>query len=50
MGFLIKLEGKDAKDLEFVFEIALENIIEGKLIAFPMPLLAPVIIAVVFIK
>ena len=35
MGFLIKLKGKKIQDLEFVFEIAVENIIEGKLIAFP---------------
>ena len=35
MGFLIKLKGKKIKDLEFVFETAVENIIEGKLIAFP---------------
>jgi L-threonylcarbamoyladenylate synthase len=35
MGFLIKLKGKKIQDLEFVFEIAVENIIEGKIIAFP---------------
>jgi L-threonylcarbamoyladenylate synthase len=35
MGFLIKLKGKKFQDLEFVFETAVENIIEGKLIAFP---------------
>ncbi|MFX0009492.1 MAG: L-threonylcarbamoyladenylate synthase [Candidatus Hermodarchaeota archaeon] len=35
MGFLIKLKGKSIEDLDFVFEIAIENIIEGKLIAFP---------------
>jgi len=35
MGFLIKLKGKKIQDLEFVFETAVENIIEGKLIAFP---------------
>ena len=35
MGFLVKLEGKALCDLEFIFEIAVENIIEGKLIAFP---------------
>ncbi|HUW90333.1 MAG TPA: L-threonylcarbamoyladenylate synthase [Candidatus Nanopelagicaceae bacterium] len=35
MGFLIKLKGKKIQDLEFVLEIAVENIIEGKLIAFP---------------
>ena len=35
MGFLIKLKGKNIQDLAFVFETAVENIIEGKLIAFP---------------
>ncbi|NHJ20556.1 MAG: threonylcarbamoyl-AMP synthase [Candidatus Lokiarchaeota archaeon] len=35
MGFLIKLKGKSIGDLDFIFEIAIENIIEGKLIAFP---------------
>ncbi|MFX0075286.1 MAG: L-threonylcarbamoyladenylate synthase [Candidatus Hermodarchaeota archaeon] len=35
MGFLIKLSGKTIQELEFVFEIALEKIIDGKLIAFP---------------
>ncbi|MBY8979509.1 MAG: threonylcarbamoyl-AMP synthase [Candidatus Lokiarchaeota archaeon] len=35
MGFLIKLKGKKIQDLEFVFESAVETIIEGKLIAFP---------------
>ncbi len=35
MGFLIKLKGKKIQDLEFVFETAVENIMEGKLIAFP---------------
>ena len=35
MGFLIKLKGKKIQDLEFVFTTAVENIIEGKLIAFP---------------
>lgn len=35
MGFLIKLKGKSIEDLDFIFEIAIENIIEGKLIAFP---------------
>ena len=29
MGFLIKLKGKKIQDLEFVFETAVENIIEG---------------------
>ena len=28
MGFLIKLKGKKIQDLEFVFETAVENIIE----------------------
>jgi len=35
MGFLIKVKGKKIQELEFVFETAVENIIEGKLIAFP---------------
>jgi L-threonylcarbamoyladenylate synthase len=35
MGFLIKFKGKKIQDLEFVFETAVDNIIEGKLIAFP---------------
>ena len=35
MGFLIKLKGKSIQDLDYIFEIAIENIIEGKLIAFP---------------
>ena len=35
MGFLIKVKGKNIHELEFVLETAVENIIEGKLIAFP---------------
>jgi len=35
MGFLVKLAGKDLKDINFYLEIAVENIIEGKVIAFP---------------
>ena len=35
MGFLIKLKGKRIQDIEFFLEIAVENIIEGKIIAFP---------------
>jgi len=35
MGFLIKLKGKKIQDLEFFLEIAVEKVIEGKLIAFP---------------
>ena len=35
MGFLIKLAGKDLKDINFYLEIVVENIIEGKVIAFP---------------
>ena len=35
MGFLIRLKGKGIQDLEFFLEIAVENIIEGKLISFP---------------
>lgn len=35
MGFLIRLKGKEIQDLEFFLEIAVENIIEGKLISFP---------------
>jgi len=29
MGFLIKIKGKNIQDLDFVFETAVENIIEG---------------------
>ena len=35
MGFLIKLAGKELKDIEVYLKIAVENIIEGKVIAFP---------------
>ncbi|MFX1374889.1 MAG: L-threonylcarbamoyladenylate synthase [Promethearchaeota archaeon] len=35
MGFLIKLGGKDLKDIEIYLKIAVESIIEGKIIAFP---------------
>ncbi|NVM18982.1 MAG: threonylcarbamoyl-AMP synthase [Candidatus Lokiarchaeota archaeon] len=35
MGLLIKLKGKNIQDLDFIFETVLENILEGKLIAFP---------------
>jgi len=35
MGFLIRLAGKDLKDTEFYLQIAVEKIIEGKVIAFP---------------
>jgi L-threonylcarbamoyladenylate synthase len=35
MGFLIKLKGKNIQEFEFFLETAVENIIEGKLIAFP---------------
>ena len=35
MGFLVKLKGKEIQDLDFFLEIAVENIIEGKIIAFP---------------
>ena len=35
MGFLIKIKEKNIQDLAFVIETAVENIIEGKLIAFP---------------
>ena len=35
MGFLIKIRGKELKDIKLYLEIAVENIIEGKLIAFP---------------
>ncbi len=35
MGFLIKLARKDLKDVKFYLEIVVENIIEGKIIAFP---------------
>jgi L-threonylcarbamoyladenylate synthase len=35
MGFLVKLAGKELKEIAFYLEIAVENIIEGKIIAFP---------------
>jgi len=35
MGFLIKLAGKELKKIKFYLDIAVENIIEGKVIAFP---------------
>ncbi len=35
MGFLIKLAGKELKDIKFYLDIAVDNIIEGKIIAFP---------------
>ena len=35
MGFLIKLAGKELKDVKFYLDIAVENILEGKVIAFP---------------
>ena len=35
MGFLIKLAGKKLEEIEFYLNIAVENIIEGKVIAFP---------------
>lgn len=35
MGFLIKLAGKELKDIKLFLDIAVDNIIEGKLIAFP---------------
>ncbi|MHA1916309.1 MAG: L-threonylcarbamoyladenylate synthase [Promethearchaeota archaeon] len=35
MGFLVKLAGKKLKEIAFFLEIAVENIIEGKVIAFP---------------
>ncbi len=35
MGFLIRLAGKELKDTDFFLQIAVENIIEGKIIAFP---------------
>ena len=35
MGFLIKLKGKELKDIDLYLEVAVDNIIEGKLIAFP---------------
>ncbi|MFX0047001.1 MAG: L-threonylcarbamoyladenylate synthase [Candidatus Hermodarchaeota archaeon] len=35
MGFLIKLKGINIQDLEFVFETAVDNILNGKIIAFP---------------
>ncbi|MFW9968701.1 MAG: L-threonylcarbamoyladenylate synthase [Candidatus Odinarchaeota archaeon] len=35
MGFLFKLAGKPLKDIEMYLDIAAENVIEGKVIAFP---------------
>jgi len=35
MGFLVKLAGKELKEIEIYLKIAVENIIEGKVIAFP---------------
>jgi L-threonylcarbamoyladenylate synthase len=35
MGFLIKLAGKKLEDIELYLNIAVENVIEGKIIAFP---------------
>jgi L-threonylcarbamoyladenylate synthase len=35
MGFLIKLTGKELKHIKLYLDIAVENIIEGKVIAFP---------------
>jgi L-threonylcarbamoyladenylate synthase len=35
MGFLVKLGGKKLEDIQVYLKIAVENIIEGKVIAFP---------------
>jgi len=35
MGFLIKLAGKELKEIEFYLKIAVDFIIQGKVIAFP---------------
>jgi len=35
MGFLVKLAGKELKEIAIYLEIAVENIIEGKIVAFP---------------
>ncbi len=35
MGFLVKLAGKKLEEIALYLEIAVENIIEGKVIAFP---------------
>jgi L-threonylcarbamoyladenylate synthase len=35
MGLLIKLAGKKLADIEFYLNFAVENIVEGKIIAFP---------------
>ncbi|MFW9821638.1 MAG: L-threonylcarbamoyladenylate synthase [Candidatus Thorarchaeota archaeon] len=35
MGFLVKLSGKRLEDITLYLDIAVENIIEGKIIAFP---------------
>ncbi|MHA1490563.1 MAG: L-threonylcarbamoyladenylate synthase [Promethearchaeota archaeon] len=35
MGFLIRLSSKEEKEIELFLEIAVDNIIEGKVISFP---------------
>jgi L-threonylcarbamoyladenylate synthase len=35
MGFLVKLKGKKLDEIKIYLEIAVENLIEGKVIAFP---------------
>jgi L-threonylcarbamoyladenylate synthase len=35
MGFLIKVSSKKIEDIQYVLDIALEQIVEGKIIAFP---------------
>ncbi|HEC40178.1 hypothetical protein LCGC14_0601540 [marine sediment metagenome] len=35
MGFLVKLGGKELKEIKLYLQIAVENIIEGNVIAFP---------------
>ncbi|MFX0008318.1 MAG: L-threonylcarbamoyladenylate synthase [Promethearchaeota archaeon] len=35
MGFLVKLAGKELKDIKIYLDNAVDNIIEGKVIAFP---------------
>ena len=35
MGFLVKLKGRTEEEIDIFLDIAVENIIEGKILAFP---------------
>jgi L-threonylcarbamoyladenylate synthase len=35
MGFLVKVSNKKVEDIQYILEIALEHVINGKIIAFP---------------